>query len=31
MRLLPGTQVFLWFLEDSRRLGKQPRRWPLPA
>lgn len=27
MRLLLDTQVFLWFLEDSRRLGKQPRRW----
>ena len=26
MRLLLDTQVFLWFLADSRKLGKQPRR-----
>ena len=26
MRLLLDTQVFLWFLEDSRKLGKLPRR-----
>lgn len=25
MRLLLDTQVFLWFLEDSRKLGKLPR------
>ncbi len=27
MRLLLDTQVFLWFLQDSRKLAKQPRRW----
>jgi PIN domain nuclease of toxin-antitoxin system len=26
MRLLLDTQVFLWFLEDSRKLGKLPRK-----
>lgn len=27
MRLLLDTQVFLWFLENSRKLGPQPRQW----
>jgi PIN domain nuclease of toxin-antitoxin system len=26
VRLLLDTQVFLWFLEDSRKLGKLPRK-----
>ena len=26
MRMLLDTQVYLWFLEDSRKLGKLPRR-----